>query len=131
MFLAFDAGFLGKALIKELIKDNEITVFSRDEAKHYFLKREYPKVNFICGDISQFDLLDEAAPNHDLLIAAASLKQIEAVDANQKYAHRVIVEGAVNSRAVAIKHNFEAACFVSTDKMFGASLGVIYRLFKD
>jgi hypothetical protein len=33
--------------------DNEITVFSRDEAKHYYMKKHYPLVNFIVGDFEK------------------------------------------------------------------------------
>ena len=51
IFITGGAGFLGKNLIAKLYKDNEITVYSRDEAKHYFMKKDYPSVNFIVGDI--------------------------------------------------------------------------------
>ena len=38
VFITGGAGFLGRNLIKSLYDNNEITVFSRDESKHYFLK---------------------------------------------------------------------------------------------
>ena len=57
IFITGGAGYLGKNLIKRLYKNNEITVYSRDEAKHYYIKKEFPKVNFVVGDIRNRDLL--------------------------------------------------------------------------
>ena len=56
IFITGGAGFLGRHLIDKLYGDNEITVYSRDEAKHYLLKKHYPEVNFIVGDIRNKDL---------------------------------------------------------------------------
>ena len=45
IFITGGAGFLGRHLIDKLYENNEITVYSRDEAKHYYLKKHYPLVN--------------------------------------------------------------------------------------
>lgn len=127
IFITGGAGFLGKGLIEKLNKENEITVFSRDEAKHYFLKKKFPNVRFIIGDIADLYTFNKAAKNHDVGIFAASLKQIEAVDSNVEAAMKTIVIGGVNSRIVA-EDNFEAACFVSTDKSRAAT--TIYGAMK-
>lgn len=121
IFITGGAGFLGKNLISRYYDNNEITVFSRDEAKHYYLKKQFPKINCVIGDIRNYDLLKKACANHNIGIFAASLKQIEAVDQNVEEAIQIIVNGAVNSRRVAEENNFEAACFISSDKSRAAT----------
>ena len=77
IFITGGAGFLGKNIVKRFYNNHEITVFSRDEAKHYYLMKQFPKVNCIIGDVSNYDLLKRSSKGHDLGIFAASLKQIE------------------------------------------------------
>ena len=70
------AGYLGTNLVKEYYDSNDITVFSRDEAKHYYLSKKYPNVNFIIGDIRNQDLLVKSCADHDIGIFAASLNKL-------------------------------------------------------
>ena len=42
LFITGGAGFLGKHLICHFYNDFDITIFSRDEAKHYFIKKKIP-----------------------------------------------------------------------------------------
>lgn len=128
IFITGGAGYLGKNLIKKWYKDNHITVYSRDEAKHYFLKQQFPKVKFVVGDIRNYDLLKRASEGHDIGIFAASLKQISACDDNYEEANKIIVEGAFNSKRCAAEHDFEAACFISSDKSRAAT--TIYGAMK-
>ena len=121
IFITGGAGYLGKHLVKRYYADNEITVYSRDEAKHYYLKKEFPNINCVVGDIRNYDLMKRASAGHDIGIFAASLKQIEAVDQNVEESVRVIIDGAINSRRVAEENNFEAACFISSDKSRAAT----------
>lgn len=128
IFITGGAGFLGRNLIKRLYNNNEITVYSRDEAKHYYMKKEFPLVNFVIGDIRNRDLLIRKSKNHTIGIFAASLKQIEACDENYEEASRVIIDGAFNSRIAAEENNFKSACFISSDKSRAAT--TIYGAMK-
>ncbi|WP_298156745.1 polysaccharide biosynthesis protein [Flavobacterium sp.] len=121
LFITGGAGYLGREIVKRFYDKADITIYSRDEAKHYYLRKQFPKIKCIIGDVADFDLMNKAAKNHDYGIFAASLKQIEAVDQNVEVAVRTIVNGAINSRNVAEANRFKAACFISSDKSRGAT----------
>jgi UDP-N-acetylglucosamine 4,6-dehydratase len=121
IFITGGAGFLGKHLINRYYEDNEITIYSRDEAKHYFLKKQYPKIKCVVGDIRNYDLLKRSSKNHNIGIFAASLKQISSVDENYEEGVEVIIKGGINSRRVAEENNMESACFISSDKSRSAT----------
>ena len=121
IFITGGAGFLGKHIVKRYYDNNEITIFSRDESKHYYLKKQFPNIKCIIGDIRNYDLLKRASKNHDIGIFAASLKQIEAVDQNVEEAVDIIIRGSINSRRISEENKFESSCFISSDKSRSAT----------
>ena len=121
IFITGGAGFLGKNIISRYYNNNEITIYSRDEAKHYYLKKMYPKITCIVGDIRNYNLLKRASKNHNIGIFAASMKQISAVDENFEEGVDIIINGGINSRRVAEENKFESACFISSDKSRAAT----------
>ncbi|RED19576.1 UDP-glucose 4-epimerase [Flavobacterium cutihirudinis] len=121
LFITGGAGYLGREIVKRFYNNAELTIYSRDEAKHYYLKKQFPKIKCIIGDVADYDLMNRSAKDHDHGIFAASLKQIEAVDQNVEVALRTIVGGAINSRRVAENNNFKSACFISSDKSRAAT----------
>jgi len=128
IFLTGGTGFLGKEIIKKYYGTHEISVYSRDEAKQYYLKKQYPNLNCICGDVRNFDLLKRVSKGHDIGIFAASFKQIQACHDNYEEANQVIVQGAFNSRKCSEDNGFKSACFISSDKSRSAT--TIYGAMK-
>ena len=121
IFITGGAGFLGRHIVRRYYTTNEITVYSRDESKHYYLKKQFPKIRCIVGDVRNYDLLERSMQGHTIGIFAASMKQIEAVDQNVEEAIHIIINGAVNSRRATIKNNLKAATFISSDKSRSAT----------
>lgn len=121
IFITGGAGYLGKNLINRYYQNNEITIFSRDEAKHYYLKKQFPNINCIVGDIRNYDLLKRSVKGHQIGIFAASMKQIEAVDQNVEEGIEIIIKGSINSRRVSEEEGLESACFISSDKSRAAT----------
>lgn len=116
IFITGGAGYLGKYLVDRLYEDNEICIYSRDEAKHYFLKKQYPNIRCIVGSITDKDRLIRSAKSYNTGIFTASLKQISACDENPTESINTICSGSINSRLAAEDNNFDTACFISTDK---------------
>jgi UDP-glucose 4-epimerase len=121
IFITGGAGFLGKNIIKKFYDANDIVIFSRDEAKHYYLKKQFPKIRTIIGDVRDRDLLLRSSEGCSIGIFAASLKQIEAVDQNVEEANKIIIDGAFNGRYSAEKNKMKSACFISSDKSRSAT----------
>lgn len=128
IFITGGTGFLGRNLIKRFYHDNEIAVYSRDEAKQYYLKKQYPNITCICGDVRNYDLLKRASKGYDVGIFTASFKQIQACHDNPEEANQVIIQGAFNSRRISEENLFESSCFISSDKSRSAT--TIYGAMK-
>jgi len=118
IFITGGAGYLGRAIIKKLYQDNQIVVYSRDEAKHYFLKKQFPNIICEIGDVYNYERMKQVAIeyNCNIGIFCASLKQIEACDDAAEEAGRTIYQGAINSKKLSKECFFLASCFVSSDK---------------
>jgi len=128
IFLTGGTGFLGRSIIERFYGENHITVYSRDESKQYYLKKKYPDLDCVCGDVRNYDLMKRVSKNHDIGIFTASFKQIQACHDNYEEANQVIVNGAFNSRRCSEENNFEASCFISSDKSRSAT--TIYGAMK-
>ena len=114
-------GSLGKSLIKYYLNSgNNVTCFSRDEAKHWTLKNTFKsdKLTFIVGDIRDKNRVQQslkiAKPN--IIIIAAALKQVPSCEFHPIEAVKTNVMGTENVLTAAINTNVKRVICLSTDK---------------
>ena len=77
-------GSLGNKLIELLSNNNKIIVYSRDENKHWEMSHLNNKIEFIIGDIRNYDRVKESIQLYDphIIIIAAAMKHIDRCEFN-------------------------------------------------
>ncbi len=125
-------GTFGQKCVDILLQDyrpKKIIVFSRDELKQSQMqeKFQHPSLRFFIGDVRDLDRLKRAFVGVDLVIHAAALKQVPAIEYNPFEAIRTNVIGAYNVITAALDCGVEKVVALSTDKaanpinLYGAS----------
>ncbi len=114
-------GFLGKALIAEILKynPNKIIVYSRDEVKHFNLTKVFPnnrKIQSVIGDIRDYENLVHATKNIDVVFHAAALKRIDILENNVEESIKTNILGSINVFNACVANNVPKVIFISTDK---------------
>lgn len=73
-------GSFGNAMLRGFLNSDlkEIRIFSRDEKKQEDMRIEYKnnKLNFVIGDIRDFDSINAAMSGVNFVFHAAALKQV-------------------------------------------------------
>lgn len=136
-------GSLGVSLMKKLSALNKVTLFSRDEAKHWTIRNENLSVNrqvdFIVGDIRDrsriYQAIKESQPS--VIILAAALKQVDTCEIAPSESIKTNILGIQNVIDVVLEMNsptIKTVCLVSTDKacaptnVYGMSKAIAERL---
>lgn len=113
-------GSLGSALTEHLLmKDiRKLIVFSRDEFKQHEMANRVKdeRIRFFLGDVRDRERLGRAFRNVDVVIHAAALKQVPAMEYNPTEAIKTNVGGTVNVIEAAIDSDVEAVINISSDK---------------
>lgn len=141
IFITGGAGFLGRGIIERSIDekwDCNITVFSRDEVKHGKVKRMFPNVRTIRGDVGgDFDHLVTAMTGHDIVIHAAATKVIPIAEFNVVQTIRDNVIGSLNVAQAACLAGIKQVIGISTDKVchsintYGMTKALMERTFQE
>jgi UDP-N-acetylglucosamine 4,6-dehydratase len=135
-FITGGAGFLGRALLESL-RDEEVTVYSRDEAKHARARAQFPDIQFIIGDILDRDRLQAAMSGHDQVIHAAAMKYVPQAETNVREAVRVNIDGSRNVFDAALQNSVTRVVAISTDKacspvnVYGFTKKIMERLAQE
>jgi UDP-glucose 4-epimerase len=113
-------GSFGNAILKGFLNSElkEIRIFSRDEKKQEDMRIEYQndKLNFVIGDIRDFESINDAMSGVDYVFHAAALKQVPSCEFFPMQAVYTNISGAENVLEAAARNNVERLVVLSTDK---------------
>ncbi|MCU8408568.1 polysaccharide biosynthesis protein [Vibrio vulnificus] len=113
-------GSFGNAVLDYFLSTDikEIRVFSRDEKKQEDMRISYKndKLNFIVGDIRDFDSINSAMRGVDFVFHAAALKQVPSCEFYPMQAIKTNILGAENVMEAAVANNVSKVVVLSTDK---------------
>lgn len=120
-FLIFGGtGSFGNAVVKKLLSLNvsKIRVFSRDEKKQHDMRLALndERLEFVIGDVRNFEAVLDSMTNIDYIFFAAALKQVPSCEFYPMEALRTNVLGAENVIRSAIQKEIKKCIFLSTDK---------------
>lgn len=134
------AGTLGRAIAARRLKDGwsgKLTVYSTDTHKHDHMRKMFPDVNFIQGDIRNPETMYHAMVGHDIVIHAGAVKVIPTSEYQSLDTFDVNVNGSINVCAQALRANIEHVIAISTDKVchaanaYGASKYMMEKVFQE
>ena len=113
-------GSFGNAVLRQFLNSDlkEIRVFSRDEKKQDDLRLLYrnEKLNFILGDVRDFDSINNAMNGVDFVFHAAALKQVPSCEFYPIQAVKTNILGAENVLEAAASNSVDRVIVLSTDK---------------
>lgn len=109
-------GTLGKALLSIIPISSEITVLSREEIKQQQLKRLFPKVKFVIGDIRDYESLKPHFLGKTTVFHLAAMKHVDVAEENPEEAIKINLLGSLNVAKACIESNVGYCAFSSTDK---------------
>lgn len=113
-------GSFGNAVLKRFIDSDlkEIRIFSRDEKKQDDMRHNLrnSKINFIIGDVRDFDSINNAMEGVDFVFSAAALKQVPSCEFYPMQAVRTNILGSENVLEAALRNNVKKVVVLSTDK---------------
>jgi len=124
IFVTGGAGFIGKYLIKVLIKNNHnITIFDNfsNSSKNSILHLFQNNVKIIEGDITNFKEIDFALKDHDVLIHLAAKISVKESIENPIETFHTNVEGTKNVVTACLKNKIKKIVIASSAAVYGES----------
>ncbi len=119
-FITGGTGSFGSTVCNFLLKKGvkEIRIFSRDENKQYEMRKKVndSRVNFLIGDVRNFDSLLEGCYGSDYVFHAAALKQVPSCEFYPLEAVKTNIIGTENLLKAATINKIKKVVLLSTDK---------------
>lgn len=139
ILLTGGSGFLGRAMLRRAHKENwdaEFTVYSRDEEKQWHIRRRWPNVRCVLGDVARdFDRLVATCAGHDIVVHMGAVKFIPEAEHNVLETIAVNVDGSRNVGLAAIAAGVKTVVGISTDKacspanVYGMTKAIMERMY--
>lgn len=140
LFVTGGAGTLGRAIARRRKLEGwkgRLTVYSTDTHKHDYMRKFYPDVCFIQGDIRNPDTLYNAMIGHDVVIHAGAVKVIPVSEYQSIDTFDVNVNGSMNVCRTAVLAGVKHVLGISTDKVchaanaYGATKYLMEKAFQE
>ena len=117
------AGYIGKHLVKNLIKNNQVLVYdnlsnSSDKDRISLVDKG---VKFLKGDILDYDVLCEFSKDVNVVIHLAAMINVNESVINPEFTKKVNVDGTVNVLKCCIKNKIKKIIFASSAAVYGDS----------
>jgi UDP-N-acetylglucosamine 4,6-dehydratase/UDP-glucose 4-epimerase len=113
-------GSLGQALTKRLLTMGveTIRIFSRNEHKQVEMESKFQdeRLRFLIGDVRDYQRLEMALEDIDIVFHTAALKHVPKIEYNPFEAIKTNVIGTQNVIDACLKRNVEKAVCIGTDK---------------
>jgi UDP-N-acetylglucosamine 4,6-dehydratase (inverting) len=144
VFLTGGTGSFGKAFTKTILERypniKKIIIYSRDEQKQFQMMQYYspdtfPQMEFIIGDMRDYNRLRTALQGIDVVVHSAAMKHVPIAEYNPMECIKTNIIGAENLINACLKSNVEKVVALSTDKaaapinLYGATKLVSDKLF--
>lgn len=140
IFVTGGAGTLGRAIARRRQIEGwtgRFTVYSRDEHKHAYMRRMFPDVQFVQGDIRNLETLKLAMVGHDVVVHAGACKVIPVSEYQSLDTIDINVYGSQNVCIAARETGVGHVLGISTDKAchaanaYGASKYLMEKVFQE
>jgi UDP-N-acetylglucosamine 4,6-dehydratase/5-epimerase len=135
-------GSFGRKFIEIVLREfgvARLVIYSRDELKQEEMRTHYglvdPRLRYFIGDVRDRERLYRAMSGIDVVVHAAALKQVPALEYNPMEAVKTNIGGAENVINAAIDCDVKRVMALSTDKavnpinLYGATKLVAEKLF--
>lgn len=115
-------GSIGSEIVRQLLKyePKAIRIFSRGEEKQFYMQQElstYSNVRFLIGDVRDYQRVEYACRDVDIIFHAAAMKHVPASEYNPMEAVKTNVVGTQNVIDAAIRNDVKKFVGISTDKV--------------
>jgi nucleoside-diphosphate-sugar epimerase len=123
IFMTGGRGFIASNIIKELLKDNEITIYDngRRDALKYFSVDKEDNIKIIQGDVLDLNNLKKAMKDHDIVLHLAAVAGVSSYYRHPFRTMEVNFVGTYNALFAAKENNIELFVNFSTSEVYGAN----------